>query len=75
MKWRDLKKDPPTGNEYAVLLFPCKSDCGVLYTVSNPVYARGPYALSSGYTHWCEFELAPTHDKWAKWQDNLIAER
>lgn len=74
MKWRDLKTDPPTGKEYAVLLFPCKSDCGVLYTVSNPVYARGPYALSSGYTHWCEFELAPTHKKWVKWQDNLKIE-
>jgi hypothetical protein len=71
MKWRDLKTDPPTGNEYAVLLFPCKSDCCVLYSVSNPHYARGPYAQTAGYTHWCEFELAPTHNIWVTWQNDL----
>jgi hypothetical protein len=69
--WRDLKFDPPSGEEYAVLLFPCKSDCGILYTVSNPEYARGPYALDAGYTHWAEFSLAPDHDHWVKWQDKL----
>jgi len=74
MKWRDLKTDPPSGNEYAVLLFPCKTDCGVLYTVSNPHYARGPYALERGYTHWCEFKLAPTHKQWVRWQDDIQAE-
>jgi hypothetical protein len=67
MKWRDLKTDPPTGNEYAVILFPCKSYCGILYTVSNSLYAHGPYALDAGYTHWAEFELAPEHDKWQQW--------
>ena len=74
MKWRDLKTDPPSGDEYAVLLFPCKTDCGVLYTVSNPHYARGPYALERGYTHWCEFKLAPTHAQWVRWQDDIQAE-
>ena len=74
MQWRDLKDDPPTGDEYAVLLFPCKSDCGVLYTVSNPHYARGQYALTAGYTHWCEFELAPDHNKWQQWQDELSSD-
>jgi hypothetical protein len=71
MKWRDLKNDPPTGDEYAVILFPVKSDCGVLYTISNPIYARGPYALKAGYTHWCEFPLAPNHDIWEVWQEKL----
>ena len=75
MTWRCLKTDPPTGNEYAVLLFPLKSDCGVLYTVSNPHYARGQYALDSGYTHWCNFELAPDHDKWEQWQLDLVPEQ
>jgi hypothetical protein len=75
MKWRDLRTDPPTGNEYAVLLFPCKTDCGVLYTVSNPVYARGQYACDAGYTHWSEFETAPTHNTWVKWQNDLQAEQ
>jgi len=74
LKWRCLITDPPTGDEYAVLLFPLKTDCGVLYTVSNPHYARGKYALDQGYTHWCEFELAPDHDKWEEWQNNLISE-
>ena len=73
--WRDLVNDPPSGEEYAVLLFPCKSDCGVLYTVSNPHYARGQYARDAGYTHWCEFKLAPTHAQWAKWQDDIQPER
>ena len=71
MKWRDLKTDPPTGDEYAVLLFPCRSDCGVLYQVSNPAYAKGSYALSAGYTHWCQFELAPNHDELVEWQESL----
>ena len=74
MKWRDLRTDPPTGNEYAVLLFPQKSDCGVLYGVSNPVYARGQYALDAGYTHWSEFTTAPTHSTWVKWQKDLQPE-
>jgi|AntAceMinimDraft_11_1070367.scaffolds.fasta_scaffold106575_2 hypothetical protein len=69
--WRDLKTDPPTGNEYAVIIFPCKSDCGVLYTISNPHYARGENALKAGYTHWCLLTLASNHDEWAKWQDDL----
>jgi hypothetical protein len=74
MIWRDLKTDPPTGDEYAVLLFPCRSDCGVLYTVSNSVYAKGSYALSVGYTHWCEFKLAPNHEALVEWQENLTSE-
>jgi len=74
MKWRDLKTDPPTGDEYAVLLFPLRSDIGVLYTVSNPEYARGKYALESGYTHWCEFDLAPNHDELVEWQKQLYNE-
>ena len=71
--WRDLNTDPPTGNEYAVLLFPCRSDCGVLYVVSNPHYARGEYAKQR-YTHWAEFELAPSHDELVAWQDSLTSE-
>lgn len=68
MIWYDLKTEPPSDDEYAVLLFPCKTDCGVLYTVSNPTYARGPYALSSGYTHWARIQPAPGHTYWTEWQ-------
>ena len=70
MRWRSLKDDPPSTQEYAVLLFPCKSDVGILYTVSNPHFAR-KNGLKAGYTHWASFELAPTHYEWQRWQDNL----
>jgi hypothetical protein len=73
MEWNDLKTNPPTGNEYAVILFPCKSDCGILYTASNPHYAI-KNGVSSGYTHWAEIQLAPDHDKWQDWQDSLTYE-
>lgn len=71
--WRDLEKDPPTDEEYCVILFPCKTDCGLLYVTSNPKYARGPIAIQMGYTHWCKVPLAPDHDKWVEWQNNLEA--
>lgn len=70
MEWNDLKTNPPTGDEYAVILFPCKSDCGILYTASNPHYAI-KNGISAGYTHWAEIGLAPDHDKWQDWQDGL----
>lgn len=70
MIWRDLKTDPPTGSEYCILLFPCKSDVGILYTTSNPHYAM-KQGIRQGYTHWAEFELAPTHDEWVRWQDDI----
>lgn len=73
MEWNDLKTNPPTGNEYAVILFPCKSDCGILYTASNPHYAI-KNGVSSGYTHCAEIQLAPDHDKWQDWQDSLTYE-
>jgi hypothetical protein len=70
MQWNDLKTNPPTGSEYAIILFPCKSDCGILYTTSNPQYAI-KHGIESGYTHWAEIELAPDHDKWTEWQGSL----
>jgi hypothetical protein len=73
LTWRDLITDPPTGKEYAVLLFPCKTDCGILYVTSNPQYAI-VNAAKQGYTHWCEFKLAPTHDQWQEWQDKINEE-
>jgi len=73
MKWNDLKENPPTGKEYAVILFPCKTDCGLLYTTSNPQYAV-KHGTASGYTHWAEIELAPTHEYWSEWQDNVTPE-
>jgi hypothetical protein len=73
MKWNDLITNPPTGNEYAIILFPCKTDCGILYTASNPHYAI-KYGVTQGYTHWTEIELAPDHDKWNDWQNNLTPE-
>lgn len=70
MLWRELATDPPSGDEYCVILFPCKSDVGVLYITSNPQYAikRG---VEAGYTHWSDITLAPTHDEWVKWQEEL----
>jgi hypothetical protein len=73
MKWNDLITNPPTGNEYAIILFPCKTDCGILYNASNPHYAI-KHGASQGYTHWAEIELAPDHDKWNEWQNNLTSE-
>lgn len=73
MEWNDLKTNPPTGNEYAVILFPCRSDCGILYTASNPHYAI-KNGVASGYTHWSEIQLAPNHDKMVEWQNNLTNE-
>ena len=58
--WRDLKTDPPTGDE-EVVLFPCISDVGILYTASNPEYAR-LNAAKHGYTHWAPLARHPDHD-------------
>lgn len=70
MVWYDLESHPPSEKEYAVILFPCKTDCCLLYTISNPVYAR-KHGLSQGYTHWAKLELAPGHYKWEDWQNDL----
>jgi hypothetical protein len=50
--WRDLQTDPPTGDR-CVVLFPQITDVGILFTASNPDYARQT-ALQAGYTHWME---------------------
>lgn len=71
--WKKLEDELPTGDEYAVLLFPCKTDCMLLYTVSNPQYAKKT-ALDHGYTHWCEFNLAPDHKALEEWQNNITRE-
>lgn len=56
--WYDLKTNPPVGNR-CVILFPVISDVGILYTTSNPDYARGKYALEAGYTHYMYIDPAP----------------
>lgn len=61
MIWRDLLVDPPTGSEEMVILFPSISDVGIMYTASNPFYAKSN-AINNGYTHWMELDKAPTHD-------------
>ncbi len=72
MKWIALDDELPKHEEhYCVLLFPCKSDVGLLYITSNVDYARGPFARQAGYTHWAAIELAPTHDQWDQWQRDL----
>lgn len=58
--WRDLKNDPPTGDD-CVVLFPCISDVGIMYSSSNPEYAR-VNGLKHGYTHWMPIERHPDHD-------------
>lgn len=69
-QWKDLATDPPTGEEHCVLLFPCKTDVGILYITSNPYYAI-KHGIDQGYTHWAEVEHAPTHDEWIRWQDDI----
>lgn len=61
MIWRDLLVDPPIGSEKIVILFPIISDTGISYITSNAEYAK-MNAINNGYTHWMEFETAPTHD-------------
>lgn len=56
-EWRDLKTDPPQGDRL-VILFPCISDVGILYTTSNPDYAR-LNGTKNGYTHWTYFDPHP----------------
>lgn len=70
MHWYDLATEPPTDNEHAVLLFPCKTDCGLLYITSNPIYAR-LNGVKHGYTHWARIQPAPTHRYWNEWQKNI----
>lgn len=72
VNWKPLdgSEGMPTDDMYAVILFPCKTDCCVLYTISNPEYARGSYAKKAGYTHWAEFNLAPEHNYWKDWQES-----
>ena len=70
MIWYDLKTEPPSDDEYAVLLFPCKTDCGLMYITSNPVFAR-VNGVKNGYTHWARIHLAPGHHRWEEWQRNL----
>ena len=69
MIWYDLKIEPPSDDEYAVLLFPCKTDCGLMYITSNPVYAR-VNGVKNGYTHWARIHPAPEHHYWEEWQRN-----
>lgn len=71
MIWYDLRISKPSENEYAVILFPCKTDCGLLYTMSNPTFAR-LHGLKNGYTHWAKIHLAPEHDRWEEWQNRQI---
>lgn len=69
MIWYDLKTEPPSDDEYVVLLFPCKTDCGLMYITSNPVYAR-VNGVKNGYTHWARIHPAPEHHYWEEWQRN-----
>ena len=49
---RDLKTDPPTGDDY-VMLLPSVGEVGTMYAASNPnpEYAQETDLLK-GYTHW-----------------------
>lgn len=73
MEWKDLKTNPPTGKEKVILLFPCRTECGLLYITSNPHYAI-KNGVKNGYTHWAKFEFAPTHAYWAEWQEQIRKE-
>lgn len=56
-EWHLLAERLPEGDR-AVQLFPCITDIGILFVVSNPDYAR-INALSDGYTHWAEIARLP----------------
>ena len=71
VEWKLLSEEKPSLDDYAVILFPCRSPNGILYTVSNPHYARSENATNAGYTHWSRLDLAPCHDKLVKWKDDL----
>lgn len=66
MIWRSLKDDPPNPEELegegSILLFPCITDVGHLYSVSNPDYAR-QNGLKYGYTHWAVIDRHPDEEK------------
>ena len=64
--WRCLKTDPPTGNEYGILLWPQTIDVGYNYIISNPQYAI-KNGLAHGFLLWYEFPLAPDHDNFIEW--------
>ena len=70
MQWYKLADVLPNKEEYAVLLFPCKSSIGILYTASNTPYAI-KHGLSSGYTHWAYIKEAPGHGDMITWQDSI----
>jgi hypothetical protein len=65
MIWRSLKDDPPKieelEGEKSILLFPCFTKVGHLYSVSNPDYAL-QNALNHGYTHWAVIEPHPDEE-------------
>lgn len=55
-EWRDLAKDPPTGDEW-VLLFNQKNHDdqdfpGLSVCTSNATFARTDTALKQGFTKW-----------------------
>ena len=67
-RWRDLLRDPPTGKEYAVILWPINVDAGHSYALSNPHYARDN-ALTHGYISWMELKCHPDHEAFEKHKD------
>lgn len=58
MSWIKLSERKPEGPD-CVILYPIISDVGILYTCSNPDYARSENAMKQGYTHWMPFEPHP----------------
>ena len=69
-RWRDLLNDPPTGKEYAVILWPVNVDVGHSYTLSNPAYAI-KNGLQNGYRAWMELKLHPDHDYFEKYKEEI----
>lgn len=60
--WVSLDERLPEGQQ-CVLLFPIISDVGIVYTVSNPDFVRGPFCRKQGYTHWKAFDPHPDEEK------------
>lgn len=73
-RWRDLLSDPPTGKEYAVILWPVIVDVGHSYVISNPHYAK-TNALKKGYRAWMELKCHPDHEAFEKHTDELLNEK
>lgn len=59
--WSNLETSPPTGDEYAVILYAPKPIMGnLIYYLASPLYAIND-ALRAGFTQWAPVHAAGDH--------------